>query len=158
MELKIGNKVYTVEFSVGASLCADCVEKTTSFMMATINAEGKSAVKSIISNMTELPQTALAMLYGGLQKHHGRRGDNTVTSLDDAEDLLMEYILENKDKDNGNYFDLVGLFIGQMELDGFFDMIGLTKLIQMGTKTVKPKKTPQDHKKKATQSEKVTEK
>ena len=70
----------------------------------------------------------------------------------------MEYILENKDKDNGNYFDLVGLFIGQMELDGFFDMIGLTKLIQMGTKTAKPKKTPQDHKKKATQSEKVTEK
>lgn len=149
MELKIGEKTYTIEYSVEASLCDDCVEKVTNFMMATANAEGLNAVKYVISTMTNLPNSALGMLYGGLIAHHGEDGDGTVTCKADAKALLKQYIIDHKEDGKGNYYDIIGMLIEQMGKDGFFDLIGLTKIIQMGTKPKTPKK-PQGHKKKRT--------
>lgn len=146
MELKIGNKTYNIEYSVEASLCDDCVEKVTNFMMGMANTDGVDAKKFVIGTMTNLPVTALGMLYGGLMAHHGEDGDNTVTCLADAKKLLKQYIVDHKEDGTGNYYDIIGILIDQMGKDGFFDIIGLTKIIEMGqTKT--PKK-PTDHKKK----------
>lgn len=146
MELKIGNKTYNIEFSVEASLCDDCVEAVTNFMLTTSNAQGLDAVKYVIGNMTNLPGTALSMFYGGLVAHHGEDGDGSVTCKADAKALLKQYIVDHKEDGKANYYDIIGMLIGQMEKDGFFDLIGLTKMFQ--TAESKVKKMPTDHKKK----------
>lgn len=142
--LRIGNKDYKIEYSIDASLCEDCVEKVTNFMLSTANVQGEDAIKYVIGTMSNLPNTALSMFYGGLIAHHGEEGDKTVNSKSDVKELLKQYILEHKEDGVGNYYDIIGMFIEQMGEEGFFDLIGLTKLVQMTVS--KPKKSPQDHK------------
>lgn len=146
MELKIGNKTYNIEYSVEASLCDDCVEKVTNFMMGMANTDGVDAKKFVIGTMTNLPSTVLGMLYGGLMAHHGEDGDGSVICKADAKALLKQYIVDHKEDGKANYYDIIGMLIGQMEKDGFFGLIGLTKMFQ--TAESKVKKMPTDHKKK----------
>ena len=57
--LRIGNKDYKIEYSIDASLCEDCVEKVTNFMLSTANVQGEDAIKYVIGTMSNLPNTAL---------------------------------------------------------------------------------------------------
>lgn len=149
LELKIGAKTYKVEYSVEAALYGNCTEKVAEFFTNGATAKGKEAIKSFISTIANLPQLALEMFYAGLMEHHGENGDRTVLSIYDAKTLLAKMIKENKDKELGNFYGVVGVLMAQMGEDGFFDMIGLTQITEnLPQTTKKAPKTPQDHKKK----------
>lgn len=146
MELKIGSKTYKLEYNIEASMCEECIEKTTGFLLSVSNAEGKSAIKNLVSTLSDLPGTVLSLFYAGLLEHHGEDGDGTVMSKADAKNLLKTYMKENADNENGNYHYLIGVFIEQMENDGFFKLIGLESIMKnMEAKPQKKAKAPKDH-------------
>ena len=149
LELKIGSKTYKVEYSVEAALYGNCTEKVAEFFTNGATAQGKDAIKSFISTIADLPKLALEMFYAGLMEHHGENGDRTVLSVDDARALLTKLIKDNKGEELGNFYGIIGVLMGQMADDGFFDMIGLTQITANlnQTKAKAPKK-PQDHNKK----------
>lgn len=147
-ELKIGNKVYKVEYTIEASLCNECTEKVTNLMAGFAISETEDAKKQFISTIADIPQTTLSMFYAGLLEHHGEEADRTVCNKEDAKKLLKQYLSENK----SSFYDLMEILIEEMENDGFFDLIGLTRIVKE-VQTKEPKK-PQDHKKK---NAKVTE-
>lgn len=147
-ELKIGNKVYKVEFTIEASLCNECTEKVTNLMSGFAVTDGIDDKKQFISTIADIPQTTLSMFYAGLLEHHGEEADNTIRSKEDAKKLLKQYLSESK----SSFYELMGILIEEMDRDGFFDLIGLGQMLEK-TQTKEPKK-PQDHKKK---NEKVTE-
>lgn len=139
--LKIGNKEYTIEFSIEASLYKDCTEKVTNLMTGVAVAENKADIKALISTMTDVPQTTLHMLHAGLLEH---QEDWTMA---DTKALIKQYFLERKGQEDGNYYSLMELLLEDMGNDGFFELIGLDKMFQTEEKKKAPK-TPQDHKKK----------
>lgn len=147
-ELKIGNKVYKIEYTIEASLCNECTEKVTNLMTGFAVAETEDAKKQFISTIADIPQTTLSMFFAGLLEHHGEDADKSVCSKDDAKKLLKQYLSENK----SSFYELMEVLIEEMGEDGFFDLIGLTKMMEKA-QTKEPKK-PQDHKKK---NAKVTE-
>lgn len=147
-ELKIGNKVYKIEYTIEASLCNECTEKVTNLMTGFAVAETEDAKKQFISTIADIPQTTFSMFYAGLLEHHGEDADKSVCSKDDAKKLLKQYLSENK----SSFYELMEILIEEMGNDGFFDLIGLTKMMEK-VQTEEPKK-PQDHKKK---NAKVTE-
>lgn len=147
LEMKIGNENYKVEYSIEASLCDECVEKVTGFLCSVSNAEGKSAIRNFIDTLSDLPGTVLSLFYAGLLEHHGEDGDGAITSKNDAKKLLKLYMKENKDKEDGNYYSLLTVFIEQMEKDGFFKLIGLASMTKEVAEPQKMPKTPMDHQK-----------
>lgn len=130
MVLKIGNKDYTIEFNIEASLNQECVEVITNFM-CTIPSAGTTPLQSIVDAVRDKPKTALAMFYAGLLENHGTcdGADGSVTSMADAKKLIKQYFAEHKEDGTGNYYSLYALLIGQMEEDGFFGLIGLEQTI-----------------------------
>ena len=146
--LTVGNKEYTIEFSIEASLHKECTEKITGLMAGIAEAQSKSDIKTLISSMADIPQATLHMLHAGLLEHQSD-WDMAKTKA-----VIKQYLIERKGKEDGNYYSLMELLIEDMASDGFFEMIGLDKMFQ--TEEVKKPKKPQDHKKKST--EKVTEK
>lgn len=147
-ELKIGNKVYKVEYTIEASLCNECTEKVTNLMTGFAVAETEDAKKQFISTIADIPQTTLSMFFAGLLEHHGEDADKSVCNKDDAKKLLKQYLSENK----SSFYELMEVLIEEMGEDGFFDLIGLTKMMEKAQ--AKEPKKPQDHKKK---NAKVTE-
>jgi hypothetical protein len=147
-EIKIGSKTYKIEYSVESALYGNCTEKVAEFFTNGATAQGKDAIKSFISTIADLPKLALEMFYAGLMEHHGENGDRTVLSVDDARALLTKLIKDNKGEELGNFYGIIGVLMGQMADDGFFDMIGLRQITEGMNQTKKALKAPQDHKKK----------
>lgn len=153
LELKIGEKDYKIEYTIEATLCDECVEKITDLMCKSVAAEDTTVIKAIVNSISSIPSTALSMFYAGLLEHHGENGDNTVTSKKKAKELLKQYMEENKDNDEGNFYSLITILINEMAENDFFKLIGLEKMItniQANEEVKKPKKQPQDHKPKQT--------
>lgn len=139
--LTINGKEYTVEFSIEASLYNECTEATMNMILAFGEAQGevesidvakenaeevfKSAIRKTIESASNIPKTAITLFYAGLLEHHGRRGDNTVRSMDDATDLVREYIRESK----SNFYDIMNMMLECMGEDHFFDLTGLEKFL-----------------------------
>ena len=157
--IEIGGKDYRQEFTVEASLNHDCIEKLINFitgaaMASSIDVEGLSdeeavkvieeAAKEGIKSMSDVPSVALQLWYAGFLEYHGPEGDGTVKTLKDAKNLYRQYREEHKE--DGSFYDIITMCIEQMEADGFFELTGISKMLTPDTKT---KKTPQDHKKKA---------
>lgn len=159
--LNIGGKDYHLEYSIEASLYADCVESITDVFGGTSAEDDekmsrKERVKELFSSMANLPKTTLTVFYAGLLEAHGDSGDKTVPDIATAKELVKQYITEHKDDDTGNFFGIFNICLEQMAEDGFFKLIGLEALTAQGEETeVKQPKVPQDHKKKTT---KVSEK
>lgn len=131
-KLKIGDTEYKIEFTIEASLCEDCVAKTTDFMYlaSTANDTDMGDLRSAISSsVASITTTALAMLYGGLQEHHG----DEILTMDSAKELAREYLIENKDTGKGDWYSLLTLMLDTMRDDGFFNLIGLDKMLDAGT-------------------------
>ena len=148
--IKIGNKEYKFEFTIEASLYGECTEALTAFLANFEVANGN--LKELLKNISNLPQTALTLFYAGLLEYHGEDGDGTVTTKNDAKNLIKQYLEDNKDTENGDFYAIMTLMLEVMEEDGFFKRTGLNRLLEAGMQNT-PKK-PQDHKKKA----KVTQK
>ena len=153
--LKIGDKEYKLEFSFEASMYSDCV----SSVMKILSGMSESDAESVISSMSDIPKTAVTLLYAGLLEHHGvdAIGDGPkVPNLKVAKMLAKQWILEQGE--GGNFYDLLKLCIDQMGEDGFFKLTGLEEMLATAEEKMEQKpvpKTPQDHKKK---TRKATEK
>ena len=147
MVIKVGREEYTIEFTFEASLYGECTEKVIAFMSAIPENGTADEIKNFITSLSDIPSTTLTMFYAGLLEHHGEDGDGSVTSKKDAKSILKLYMEENKDNEDGTFYAVMEKMIAQMGEDGFFDRIGLTKILS----TEEPKKkVPQDHKKKTT--------
>lgn len=154
--LKIGNEEYTFKFSIEASLYNECAEKITSILFGMAGADGKEAKKEFISTISNIPQTALHMFHAGLLEYHN-------LTFDDSKKLIAQYIKEHKNDETGSFYGIMEMLIEDMSNDGFFELIGLDKMIsnmevqaeKLMSKN-KEAKTPQDHKKKQEKA-KVTE-
>ncbi len=143
MELTVRDKTYKIEFTVEASLCDECVEKTTSLMVDIGKAQNANDIEELIKSITNVPKTALAMLYGGLQEHHGIDADGTVTSIADAKQICKDYFADNKDDENANFYGILTMCLEQMGNDGFFKQIGIDQM--MNAEKPKKKVVPKDH-------------
>ena len=137
MILNIGKKDYNIEFNIEASLNAECVDQITEFMCGLGRAESKNPIQAILDSVKDKPKTVLAMFYAGLLEHHGEDGDSTVLSKADAKKLLKQYFAEHKEDGAGNYYALYTVLLGQMEDDGFFELIGLEQTMNDLTELVK---------------------
>ena len=86
--LKIGGKDYKMEYSIEASLYADCTASLTGLMTEIQIAGDDKNVKKVVSELSNIPQTTLTIFYAGLMEHHGvhPEGDGTVqtSSLQNA--------------------------------------------------------------------------
>lgn len=141
MALKIGDKTYQIKYSVAATLCEECVERVTDLMMRFETLDSNSGdvqeqLQQFFHSFSGIAPTTLSMLYAGLMQYHGRRGDKTVMSKDDAEDLLIQYIEENKGNDDGNMYSLMQKLMNQMGEDDFFKQIGLDQIGEKATEAV----------------------
>lgn len=154
MVIKVGRDEYTIEFTFEASLYGECIEKVIAFMSAIPENGTADEIKHFITSLSDIPSTTLTMFYAGLMEHHGEDGDGTVTSKKDAKAILRAYIEENRDNEDGTFYAVMEKMIEQMGEDGFFDRIGLTKILS--TEEPKKPKTPQDHKKKTTTTKKAS--
>ena len=146
--LKIGNKEYKIEFTIEASLYNECTTRTLNIMQAmSLVDDANENVAELIERMADVPMTALTLFYAGLLEYHSHE----VQSIDDAKALFKELVKsgaydEETDTDLTTWYGLLNYLIFIMDEDGFFKQIGL---VQEGEK---PKKVPQDHKKKATKT------
>lgn len=149
--ITIDGSEYRLEYSIEASLYADCISNLTNLIADIGVAEGKKDIKGVLKGMSNIPQTSLVLFYAGLMEAHGKHsgGDGRVPDIDSAKKLIAKYIKENMDNDNGNFYSVMEMCISQMMEDGFFKLIGLDQLIQTEKITAKkrPVKVPQDHKK-----------
>lgn len=146
--LTIGGKDYKLEYSIEASLYADCISNLTGLMMDIDMAGTKNDIKKVLLGISNIPQTTLTMFYAGLMEHHGMDGDGSVPDIQTAKRLISQYIKEHTEDDTGNFYGVMQMCIEQMGEDGFFKLVGLESMMQETTE--KPKnitKMPQDHKK-----------
>lgn len=148
--LNIGGKDYKLEYSIEASLYADCVS-SISGMFTNIGIAGElNDVKKFISEMSNIPQIALTIFYAGLMEAHGThpQGDGTVPDIHTAKKLISQYIKEHAEDETGNFLGVMQICIEQMGEDGFFNLVGLAPMMELMTgKAKQQKKSPQDHRK-----------
>lgn len=151
--LNIGGKDYRLEYTLEASLCSDCIDRLIEFLggisgsayladgaLAEIPLDSrqeviKESLSGIKSEISKLPQTAILMLYAGLQEYHGLDGDSTVTSMHDAKKIAKQYIQEHSDDGTGNFYDLFTICLNQMAEDDFFVRTGLNKIMSQAMNT-----------------------
>lgn len=138
--LKIGGKDYKLEYSIEASLYADCTANLTGLMTEIQMAGDNKDVKKVVSELSNIPQTALTIFYAGLMEHHGAHpdGDGTVPDIQTAKRLIAQYLKEHTDDDTGNFFGIMQMCIEQMGEDGFFKLTGLEGMMNQFSQTAKP--------------------
>ena len=145
--LTIGGKEYRLEYSIEASLYADCVTSLMGMMADVENADNEKNVKKMLEGMSNIPQTALTIFYAGLMEAHGSHpdGDGIVPDIQTAKRLISEYMKEHKGEDSGNFYGVMNICVEQMVEDGFFELVGMNALMESPKK--KQKKVPMDHQK-----------
>lgn len=144
--LNIGGQDYKLEFSVEASLYADCVSELTNILTDVGIAGIQKDVKMIISGISNVPKATLSMFYAGLMEAHGTHpdGDRKVPDINTAKKLITQYIKEHSEDGLGNFYNIMQMLIAQMEEDGFFNLIGLETLTE---KMMDASKKPKENKK-----------
>ncbi len=97
--------------------------------------------------VADLPHICKQAFYAGMKEHNGN------ITYDGAVELMKTYMKENKLSFNALY----QLLKTQMEEDGFFDLTGITEMMEKMTvgeadqeQTAKLPKIPQDHHRKST--------
>ena len=142
----IGGQDYKLEFSIEASLYADCVSELTNILTDVGVAGIQKNVKMIISGISNVPKATLSMFYAGLMEAHGTHpdGDGKVPDINTAKKLITQYIKEHSEDGLGNFYSIMQMLIAQMEEDGFFNLIGLETLTE---KMMDASKKPKENKK-----------
>lgn len=130
--ITIGEKEYTIEYSIEASLYDEC---TISVMDVFVKAgmseayaktgDARAAMDEMLSTMAGLPNRVVTLFYAGLLEHHGADGDKSVKSREDAKRLLKTYLTENKK----SYMDVNNELMQIIVDDNFFDLIGLNEML-----------------------------
>lgn len=159
--IQIAGKEYTLEYAFEAAEYKSVVQKMFNalsggyiFKHAQIgeNGEQNNSAEAMIDGtaelVSEIPHICKDAFYAGLLEHN-------PVSMEEAVNLMKIYMKENKLSFNKLYREIQTI----MEDDGFFDLTGITEMLEEMNKTIEgeteetPKKTPkvpQDHKKKST--------
>lgn len=124
MQLKIGGKTYTIVYTVEATMCEDLLENVTGMVG---NIAGKKGADQNAALLGKMPSLTKSLMYGGLLQMHGPRGDGSVTSKEDAENLLFQYLTENEGKREGKLAYLFNALYSQMGDDNFLSRIGIAE-------------------------------
>ena len=136
--IKIGDKEYTLEFTFEAAECKGLVQSMFNVLSgAYILRNVAGAVGGTLSKEEENTTTFRCMIDGSSEMiadipHICRIGfyagllENNEVSEDEAKELMKQYMKENKISFHGMY----ELLKQCMEDDGFFDLSGLTEMIQ----------------------------
>ena len=150
--ITISGNDYILEYTIEASLYADCVKEIAGLFSSLALASDEKDVSKIISSVANIPQTTLIVFYAGLMEHHGDHpdGDGKVPNIATAKRLLASYIREHSEDEFGNFYGVLELCIEQMEEDDFFNLTGIGTFLEDAFKTSK--------KKPVTQQKKTTEK
>ena len=149
--INIGGKDYTLKYSIQASMHSECTEKVTVLMARLGETQSRQDIFEFFKGFSDVPATAMHMLYAGLIENHGVRGDRTVMEFGAVYDLVEQYFEEHKEDGKGNFYELLMFLLSAMGEDGFFEKIGLESVMDAMTLTAKKApKVPQDHKKKTT--------
>lgn len=146
--ITINGQEYKIEFSFEAAEHKQTVQMMFNVLSgAYIFRNGKDGDKvamAMINGVSEMvadiPHIAKMAFYAGLL-------ENNPVSVQESSDLMKQYMKDNKLSFNGLYEELKQC----MEDDGFFDLSGLTEMIQKMNENAEeqqPTKIPQDHKKK----------
>lgn len=147
--ITVNGQEYKIEFSFEAAEHKQIVQMMFNILSgAYILRNGKDSDKvatAMINGVSEMvadiPHIAKTAFYAGLL-------ENNPVSAQDASVLMKQYMKDNKLSFNGLYEELKQC----MEDDGFFDLSGLTEMIQKMNESAeekKPEKMPQDHKRKS---------
>ena len=157
LNLKIGEKDYTLEYSFMAAEHKETVQKmfnvlSGAYLVKNANvSENLELEKEKIAivmlegtaeMVSEIPHIVKTAFYSGLLENH-------EVSEEEAYELQKQYMKENKI----GYRKLFENIKECMENDGFFDLSGLTEMMEDMRTEEKPKKAPkkpQDHQKKST--------
>ena len=157
LNLKIGEKDYTLEYSFMAAEHNETVQKMFNVVSgaylikrANVTEESKediagAMIEGTAEMVADIPHIVKTAFYSGLLENHD-------VSQEDAYKLMKQYMKENKISFKKLFDDIKTC----MEDDGFFDLSGLTEMMEEMNKSVeaqtkkKTPKTPQDHKKKST--------
>lgn len=150
--LEIGGKEYRLEFTIEASLYADCTSSLTSLMAGMEEAEQAKDTSKILAEVANIPQVALTLFYAGLLEYHGTDGDKTILSKSDAKQLVKQLMKEHSEDELSSFDGVLNMCIEQMGEDGFFKTTGLSGVLEQAQKPTRKRqpKAPQDHKKKVT--------
>ena len=142
----VNEKEYKLEFTFEAAEHKELVQKMFNILTGAYLVKGSNAAESIIDGAAEMvadiPHICITAFYAGLL-------ENNPVTVEEAKALMKIYI-----KDNGlSYRSLFEELRQCMEDDGFFDLSGLTEMINemnASAEKMKAPKTPQDHKKRQT--------
>lgn len=164
MNINVNGKEYKVEFSFGAAECESIVQKMfeciTSSCLSTISAEtakseseaAKLAFDALAEAVSKVSEICVTAIYAGCI-------DNNPVTMDEAKELTRAYITEKRKTDKSyGYRTLFEEIKKAMEDDGFFELSGITAMLEEMANNVeeatreqkKPTVVPQDHKKKQT--------
>ena len=154
--IKANGKDYTLEYSFKAAEHNETVQKMFNvlagvYLVKQINRPDASKI-SVADAMIEgtgqmvadIPHIVKTAFYSGLLENHG-------VSEEEAYEIMKMYMKENKISFKKLFDDIKEC----MEDDGFFDLSGLTEMVEEMNASVeenakKLSKVPQDHKKKST--------
>lgn len=138
--LQINGRDYKLEYSIEASLYADCTSSLTGLMTEIQIAGDDKNIKKVISELSNIPQTTLTIFYAGLMEHHGAHpdGDGTVPDIQTAKRLIAQYLKEHSEDETGNFFGILQMCIEQMGEDGFFKLTGLEGMMNQFSQATKP--------------------
>lgn len=158
MNINVNGKEYKVEFSFGAAECKEIVQKmfsvvNGSYLLAQTDKSVAQASFDGLANMTaDVPEICILAIYAGCI-------DNNPVTMDEAKELTRAYITEKRKMDKSyGYRALFEEIKKAMEDDGFFELSGITAMLEEMANNVeeatqeqkKPTVVPQDHKKKQT--------
>ena len=158
MNINVNGKEYKVEFSFGAAECKEIVQKmfsvvNGSYLLAQTDKSVAQASFDGLANMTaDVPEICILAIYAGCI-------DNNPVTMDEAKELTRAYITEKRKTDKSyGYRTLFEEIKKAMEDDGFFELSGITAMLEEMANNVeeaaqeqkKPTVVPQDHKKKQT--------
>lgn len=159
LNFKVGEKEYTLEYSFMAAEHKETVRKMFNVVSgayliksATIAENSKESKEEIANAMidgtsemvADIPHIVKTAFYSGLLENHNY-------SEEESYEIMKAYMKENKISFRKLFEDIKTC----MEDDGFFDLSGLTEMMEEMNKTMvkeskKVTKIPQDHKKKST--------
>lgn len=149
--ITVNGKDYKLEYSFMAAEHKDTVQKmfnvvSGAYIVKRANAiKEEDAAEAMIEGTSEMvadiPHIVKTAFYSGLL-------ENENVSEDKAYEIMKAYMKENKISYRKLFDDIKEC----MEDDGFFDLSGLTEMLNEMNKSVEEnmKKIPQDHKRKST--------
>lgn len=148
--ITIENKDYQLEYTFEAAECRDLIQKMfyvlsgayilkhTKVSESGEDMDKESTVVAMVDGasemVAEIPHICSIAFYAGLLEHN-------QVSEDEAKKLMKAYMKENKLSFNALYEKLKSY----MEEDGFFELSGLTEMLQKMSES--KEKTPKDQKK-----------